>query len=83
MENVGAVKELSKIASHLEARICELERNNMRHASWKNGSPTGVLSDVPRECKISHRLFGSAGTNLNNNGLNGRETLELVRGECV
>ncbi|XP_050527388.1 myelin regulatory factor-like protein isoform X3 [Daktulosphaira vitifoliae] len=28
MENIGAVKELSKITSHLEARICKLEQKN-------------------------------------------------------
>lgn len=56
MENVGAVKELSKIASHLEARICELERNNMRyHSSWDG--PAEVLSGLPRECKTSWSYY--------------------------
>lgn len=49
MENVGAVKELSKITSHLEARICELEQNNMRYSPLDNHSPTGAPSDASRE----------------------------------
>ncbi|VVC26071.1 Hypothetical protein CINCED_3A003426 [Cinara cedri] len=46
MENVGAVKELSKITSHLEARICELERNNKRYSLLKNNNPGIALSDL-------------------------------------
>lgn len=49
MENVGAVKELSKITSHLEARICELEQNNKRYSS-KNNCPGIALSDLSSKC---------------------------------
>lgn len=46
MENVGAVKELSKITSHLEARICELEQSNKRYSSLKNNNPNIALSEL-------------------------------------
>lgn len=41
MENVGAVKELSKITSNLEARIYELEQNNKRRL---NNNSLGIVS---------------------------------------
>lgn len=50
MENVGAVKELSKITSHLEARICELEQKNKHYSSSKNNNPGIALSDLSSEC---------------------------------
>lgn len=49
MENVGAVKELSKITSHLEARICELEQNKERGSLFKNNTPDVALSELPGE----------------------------------
>lgn len=52
MENVGAVKELSKITSHLEARICELEQNNKRFPLLKNNNPSIALSDLSGKYNI-------------------------------
>lgn len=46
MENVGAVKELSKITSNLEARISELEQNNERDSLLKNNSSGIALSEL-------------------------------------
>ncbi|XP_025412557.1 myelin regulatory factor-like protein isoform X2 [Sipha flava] len=46
MENVGAVKELSKITSHLETRICELEQSIKRYSSSKNHHYGIALSDL-------------------------------------
>jgi len=46
MENVGAVKELSKITSHLEARIYELEQNNKRYSLLKTNNPSITLSEL-------------------------------------
>lgn len=56
MENVGAVKELSKITSNLEARICELEQTNERYSLLKENGPNIPLLDLS-----SKRLF----TNFN------------------
>lgn len=55
MENVGAVKELSKITSNLEARICELEQNNKRYSLLKNDTPGIALSDLSSE--YSKKVF--------------------------
>lgn len=55
MENVGAVKELSKITSNLEARICELEQSNKRHSLLKNDDPGIALSNL--SSKYSKNLF--------------------------
>lgn len=57
MENVGAVKELSKITSHLEARISELERNNKRYSLLKNRSPGVALSDLSSEYPAYYRIL--------------------------
>lgn len=49
MENVGAVKELSKITSHLEARISELEQNNERCSLLKTNNAGISMSDLSSE----------------------------------
>lgn len=46
MENVGAVKELSKITSNLEARISKLEQNNERDSLLKYNSSGIALSEL-------------------------------------
>jgi len=46
MENVGAVKELSKITSHLEARINVLEQDHKRCSLLENNRPGIALSDL-------------------------------------
>ncbi|XP_025191683.1 myelin regulatory factor-like protein isoform X1 [Melanaphis sacchari] len=46
MENVGAVKELSKITSHLEARISELEQDHKRCLLLEKYHPGIALSDL-------------------------------------
>lgn len=50
MENVGAVKELSKITSDLEARIIELEQTNERYSLLKKNNPAITLSDLSCKC---------------------------------
>lgn len=46
MENVGAVKELSKITTNLEARISELEQDHKRCLLLENSRPGIALSDL-------------------------------------
>ncbi|KAL4127446.1 hypothetical protein QTP88_011617 [Uroleucon formosanum] len=46
MENVGAVKELSKITTHLEARISELEQDHKRCLLLADNHPDIALSDL-------------------------------------
>lgn len=49
MENVGAVKELSKITTHLEARISELEQDHKRCLLLADNHPDIALSDLTSE----------------------------------
>lgn len=49
MENVGAVKELSKITNDLEARITELEQTNERYSLLKKSNPGIALLDLSRK----------------------------------
>lgn len=51
MENIGAVKELSKITSNLEARITELEQTNERYSLLKKNNSSFALSDL--SCKYT------------------------------
>jgi len=55
MENVGAVKELSKITSHLEARISELEQDHKRCLLLADNHPGIALSDLTSK-SIHHEL---------------------------
>ncbi|XP_050430829.1 myelin regulatory factor-like protein isoform X2 [Adelges cooleyi] len=61
MENVGAVKELSKITSHLEARICKLEQNNKLRSPPKK-KVVIAMSDLSA-AKCSEKLSNASGEN--------------------
>jgi len=54
MENVGAVKELSKITTHLEARISELEQDHKRCLLFAENHPGIALSDLTSEYRSIH-----------------------------
>jgi len=54
MENVGAVKELSKITTHLEARISELEQDHKRCLLLADNRPGIALSDLTSEYRLIH-----------------------------
>lgn len=54
MENVGAVKELSKITTHLEARISELEQDHKRCLLLANHHPDIALSDLSSKYQSVH-----------------------------
>lgn len=54
MENIGAVKELSKITTHLEARISELEQDHKRCLLLADKHPGIALSDLTSEYRSIH-----------------------------
>jgi len=54
MENIGAVKELSKITTHLEHRISELEQDRKRCLLLADNHPGIALSNLTSEYRSIH-----------------------------